>query len=197
MSSRQKQNETSRIAKHIRQCLQDLQKSHMQTRHEQWRGLCLRHHQVTRDKRSKFKVFCLSLTKAGARSKENHKQNLHMENVQFAVLLSVENFTRCRFDTNQCLGAYVFRILSADSAYGFSTLTVGSFCPQKTQRLVYHVWLVETFQPYLAINSSGLPQYPTKIAYFAALQIVCLASLECICAINDLDYCTHSFPKST
>ena len=67
----------------------------------------------------------------------NHKQNLDMENVQLTVLLSVENFTRCRFDTNQCLGAYVFRTLSADSAYGFSTLTVGSLCPK-----ILNVWFI-------------------------------------------------------
>ena len=31
-------------------------------------------------------IFCLSLIKAGGKSKQNHKQNLDMENVQFAVL---------------------------------------------------------------------------------------------------------------
>ena len=50
---------------------------------------------------------------------------------------TIENLSRCRFDTNQCLGAYVFRILSADSACGFSTSTVGNFFPK-----ILNVWFI-------------------------------------------------------
>ena len=124
----------------------------MQTCHEQWRGLCLRHDQVTRDKRSKF----LSKPHQGRRKVQRKPQtesrhgecaiccppNCYLITAGFAT---IENVSRCRFDTNQCLGAHVFRILSADSACGFSTSTVGNFLPKNTQRLVYHVWLVECF----------------------------------------------------
>ena len=107
----------------------------MQTCHEQWRGLCLRHDQVTCDKRSKF----LSKPHQG-RWKVRRKPQTESRHGECAICcppcylitagFTIESVSRCRLDTNQCLGAYVFRILSADSACRFSTSTVGSFCPK-------------------------------------------------------------------
>ena len=139
------------MTKHIRQCLQDLQKTHMQTCHEQWRCLCLRHDQVTCDKRSNF----LSKPHQGRR-KVQRKPQTESRHGECAICcppncylitagFTIESVSRRRFDTNQCLGAYVFRILSADSACRLSTSTVGSFCPKNIQRLVYRVWWVECF----------------------------------------------------
>ena len=111
----------------------------MQTRHEQWRGLCLRHDQVTRDKRS---------TPHQGRRKVQRKPQTESRHGECAICcppncylitaaFTIENVSRCKFDTNQCLGAYVFRILSADSACGFSTSTIGNFRPK-----IFNVWFI-------------------------------------------------------
>ena len=70
------------------------------------------------------------------------------------------------------------------------------FAPN-SQCMFWYVWLVECFSSILQQTFSWVAATSKQNCLPCSSPIFCFASLECMWAIDDLNYCTHSYPKPT